>query len=614
MKSRVRRIGALIIGVLIASVLLISLHQLSGTTTAEHTGIGNTHGPSFDPESSIELSSTTPGGASCEPGCNPTHTTTFNLISPDTNFGPSGAALVTFFPGQWCFATHSNDCSTVDGSNNPTGPAVPVGAIVGDVDSDTTLALQPIPPSTSGFNTACNQTFPVEFPTFVEAVPNDGAGGGGPTEFPYDTTGTIAPGTGGDNLAVMNQDANNNGIIDGADKFPTFVSEMSDPDGDGPKRPTFPIARYVGDQIVQGTEVFLQTLIYAPGTFSDSTLGFPGAPWDSFGISDGYQVLTILQNPLEFNLSTIGHFCTTLLSKTTTLGITLVNNTSGTKCRLCTATASISVTRTLHRNGSATGGIGDSGTYIYRLTGQGGRDFEAGGGDSYETAFDTCATKNNLDGDPRTTISLGADFDSLDAACDPFPLVKNLDEDGDGVSNIQDNAPLCFNPAQLDADISPGTAVPDGGSPTDDFGDICEPDYDDDGNSPLTFNCASPGAGDDIDECGLDPTIANGGYLDALVKSFACNGAADGDGDGWCDARETFTGTLINDACSLGGDVAVPVDNNDDGAVNIQDRARVVSEILAGTNGARFDLNSDGFVNILDRAATVASNGWQCSF
>lgn len=605
MKSRVRRIGALIIGVFIASVLLFSLHQLSSTEAAP---------PTFAPVSSITLSSTTALAGGCSPACNPDHDTVFNVPLGDVNFAGSGAALVTFLPGQWCIATHLKDCSSTTMAGDPDGPPVPVGTIVGSNQSNTKLALQ-----SAGSNSECQLSTFVSFTKFMEAVPNADAG-------------TIPPGTTGNNLLPLILDgANHNGIPAGAELWPTFNSLLLDPDGDPNTSNTiFPLARYIGVTNVNTTAVFLQTLIFAP----DALRGFEGAPWDSFGLALGHPVLTILQDPTQSNNQIIADFCTNLDSLAVTKGTTLPNTTAclmtpvqivGGDCHTVGADghneASIAGGSVLHENDTAASGIGNTGTHIYRLVAQGGRDFDQ---DGFEQGLDTCATLPNLDGDPR--FNDGLDKDGLDSACDPDPSAQdnpptcdggcNRDQDGDGWFNRLDNCPLVANAASdegsvvgnFDEDVELGTAVPDGGSPNDGIGDFCEPDYN--GNSVA-----------DPEEAGLSDAVANGGYLSAVVKAFACNGASDADTDGWCKVREDGTGTsnMIDCAVTAGpnndtvSDAGVPVDFNDDRAVNILDRALVVSEILAGTDGARFDLNTDGFVNILDRAATVASNGWTCS-
>ncbi len=55
-----------------------------------------------------------------------------------------------------------------------------------------------------------------------------------------------------------------------------------------------------------------------------------------------------------------------------------------------------------------------------------------------------------------------------------------------------------------------------------------------------------------------------------------------------------------------------PPDFSDDQAVNIQDRARMVSQILSGLYDQRFDLNADGELNIGDRAIEVLYMGQEC--
>ena len=77
------------------------------------------------------------------------------------------------------------------------------------------------------------------------------------------------------------------------------------------------------------------------------------------------------------------------------------------------------------------------------------------------------------------------------------------------------------------------------------------------------------------------------------------------------DVVELFVGTdpLIPCANDTTPDNEVddkwPADFNDDQAVNIQDRALVVSQLLSGPYDVRFDLNTDSALNILDRAVEV---------
>ena len=538
--------------------LAIVLFVAAGLYGVNH--LSSTDATTFSPRTTIDLSTTTPGG-------NPDTLVQLDIDFGDSNFAGSGAGIVTFLPGAWCVATHDNDCSTVDGSNNPTGPAVPTGAIVGANAANTKLALQT---STASLNSSCNQLFPVAF-TLLEAEPDDSAG-------------TISTSGASNIFLPLTLDADADGIPNHADLWPSYLSTLLDPDGGGALPPLFPEARYSADLTVAGTEVILQFLVYAPGALQ----AFPGEPWQSFPASLGHPVLTVLQDPQQANNGSIADFCSDLDSLTTTLGVTLDNpDTAGPD-----ESGSI-----LHKNSTITSGIGGTGTHIHTAISQPGRDKDA---DGIENAMDTCPNTTNLDGDPRTNN--GADNDGLDSACDitaavcdanntTDPLPKECDADDDGWANRLDDCPQVANgAAQGIADVSPGTAVSDGGPPTDSIGLACD----------------------------AAPTVSDGHYHQVTVKDFACNGVADADDDGWCDARESFVGTGTGKACANDStpdneaDDGIPVDFDDNQSVNIVDRARIVAEIIAGTNSARFDLDSNGFVAIADRAAVVASIGYTC--
>ena len=77
------------------------------------------------------------------------------------------------------------------------------------------------------------------------------------------------------------------------------------------------------------------------------------------------------------------------------------------------------------------------------------------------------------------------------------------------------------------------------------------------------------------------------------------------------DEVELFIGTDPLDACadtSTADDEAddkSPPDLNDDQAVNVLDRARMVVQLLSLTYDQRFDLNADGALNVQDRAIEV---------
>ena len=77
------------------------------------------------------------------------------------------------------------------------------------------------------------------------------------------------------------------------------------------------------------------------------------------------------------------------------------------------------------------------------------------------------------------------------------------------------------------------------------------------------------------------------------------------------DEIELFVGTDPLEPCADDdtpdneADDKWPPDFSDDQAVNIQDRARIVSQILSGLYNQRFDLNADGVLNIGDRAIEI---------
>ena len=534
--------------IFVAAAVFYTLNQLSDSEAS-----------SFTATSGIELSDNTANTG------NPDYTTGLFVPVGDSNFAGSGAAFIQFIPVGWCVATHDNDCSSTSGTGAagdpiPSGPPVPTGARVGTNTAQTKLALQTVSES---FNETCDGSFAVIFELF-EAEPDD-------------RNGTIST-TGTSNIfAPLAADADSDGILNNADLWPTYNSTLFDPDGAGAAPTVFPRARYSGHTVVSTTDVILQFLVFDPGALT----AFPGQPWQSFTAKLGYPVVTVLQDPGTSNNGSIADFCSELDSDLTILGTTIDNPATAS-----TAEAGFE----LHLNGSATSGLGGTGTHLFTVNVQSGREDDT---DTYENALDTCPSTNNTDGDPRTNN--GLDDDGLDAACDPDSTAEtghNVDQDGDGWANRLDNCPLVANANNDDEDVAVGTAVSDGGPNNDSIGDAC------DGS----------------------PNVPNGHFHELIIKDFGCNGAADTDLDGWCDSREDAggTGSGENKACAndttpdnetLDG---IPVDFDDNRVVNIVDRARMVATILGGGDPARFDLDGNGFVNIGDRAAVVASIGFTC--
>lgn len=91
MKTPLRRAGALVTSILIASALLFALNHLSTTDTEACHGDDGHVLCTFDPTNTISLSNTAALA-------NPNNITGFGLTIGDHNFGGSGAALITFLP------------------------------------------------------------------------------------------------------------------------------------------------------------------------------------------------------------------------------------------------------------------------------------------------------------------------------------------------------------------------------------------------------------------------------------------------------------------------------------------------------------------------------------
>ena len=155
-------------------------------------------------------------------------------------------------------------------------------------------------------------------------------------------------------------------------------------------------------------------------------------------------------------------------------------------------------------------------------------------------------------------IDTDTDVDGLADAVDNCPNDSNpdqLDGDGDGPGDVCDNCPGTANATQTDTD-------------SDGLGDDCDPD-------------------DDNDSLGLGNPLWFRDEIELFVGTDPLNPCAD----------DTIADNEADDKW-------VP-DLNDDQAVNIGDRARIVFQLLSGSYDQRYDLNADGVLDILDRAIEV---------
>ncbi len=383
----------------------------------------------------------------------------FNLPKGDVQF----AGVVAYIPDSWGIAR---------------GETLPIGAVVGHLESQATLGI---------VGAACNTELPVKFdmlnasidiedtvsfddtnkddtdPTrdYAKDVHDSGTASGGSSNTLEDSDNAdegvilrewvanqwinhyvrIVRGTGSGQQATIESNTNNtltvtepwetppddtseyeifNGLYDSIDKYPDFINRVFDTDN------LQPIRRSAGIAIVAGIPVLLQFLVFEPGTHINDDLDDDAAL--------GYPSVTLLQNAGDPDAnpqpSAITDFCTPLTSNNVSFGISEDN---------------VKDTPDVDESGFPVNINPLDGVYTFTTVAAGQRDVD---GDSYENSFDTCAFDTNV-GNPRVTADGDLDQDGLDAACDPSddPATggTNSDEDGDGYSNRQDNCPLRAN-------------------------------------------------------------------------------------------------------------------------------------------------------------------------
>jgi hypothetical protein len=302
-------------------------------------------------------------------------------------------------------------------------------------------------------------------------------------------------------------------LYDGCEYYPDFLNTLF---------PTAPIYRLWGWKNVSGVLVSMNFVIFEPGT------SFPDQP--SFSAAWGYPSATVLNDPTApLAPGSISDFCSPLVSNSNTFGITKDNtdvpgDESGYEQR---------------RNPCAPG------TYTFRSWARSTPDAE---GDGFETDIDNCPWHDNIEDIRAVAPGSDPDGDGIDSACDPAPALKGWaevpaftagDVDSDGYHNRQDNCPFVPDPTNLDSDSDGIGDVCDGELPETDAAsgpnaDVCDDEYDDDGDTVVNDGCPANGAAETTcDEERLDCADANG-----APPWDACDDDAD---------------TVINDGCDAYG-------------------------------------------------------------
>ena len=460
-------------------------------------------GGTFNPSSVITLSDYN--------ACAPANVTSvFTVPAGDMNFQVN----VTFTPEEWYVASAAD---------------VPIGAIVGQLNSESTLSL---------LGTPCFQKLYPAFTMYngtVDTSDELARAAPGPPDYnqPQDSAAwDVSPA---------------NGILDGADHYPVWLKDAT------LLGSLQPIARYIGVDAVHAppNKIVLQFVVFAPGTCPPNAV-----------CPAGYPSMTVLQDPTTVAPGSIGDFCTPLKSTNVTYGLSVDNP----------ATGANEAGYVVRRNPI------EAGTHTFRTY---VRSYNNADDDPYENYLDTCPLAVNID---NPTLTNGTDGDGLDPVCDPLPDENtNLgDHDGDGYFNRQDNCPTVDNGLAEDNQADPdldmiGTAcdphpdTADGGyldtteEATVDIVEVADCDGDGMPNTyELAHTCLDPLV-DDADADADDDGASNIDEMDAETDPCVAGGGAGGTPTATASATATATvivaaeTTLAEDASA--GDTEIIVED-----------------------------------------------------
>ncbi|MGB6896549.1 MAG: thrombospondin type 3 repeat-containing protein [Dehalococcoidia bacterium] len=439
-------------------IAVFSLLALVGLALALFASSG-THAGTFKPFTNFSLTSST-GGATSDSNAS------VGIAGNDYNYEDS--SMLSFYPEDFTTAP---------------GVTIPIGAGVGVLDAIVNISVA---------GTSCNQRLtPPETSFALHNASVDIYDELSQGECTWILTTTPPP------------DVNPaNGLPDYLDRYPFFLNDMLDPDGDGPLPALQPIARYAGDSMVAGNAVIIQFLVFSPGQFTTA-----GSVYSQMGSELGIPTFIVLDNPFDEDASpgAIHDFCTPLETSIDLYGLT----TDG------LLGVGVGAGYTRGTNAPDATGVLNSGTHMYRNYSRTERDAD---GDGFENDLDPCPFTVDAGWDARLNPPQtgDADGDGLPDSCDPDDGTVNADEDYDGYSNRQDNCPLVKNGLATgqdnQADSEPVEA-PDQGPGPDAIGDAC----------------------DDSDDDGLEDFGTGGG---TTPGSGNCNDGADNDGDGKIDGND----------------------------------------------------------------------------
>ena len=304
-----------------------------------------------------------------------------------TDFPAGGSifsSILTFIPGSF----GRGECA----ANNPAGVtaacadvAVPNGAIVGEVASDTTLGLA---------NNTCTTLLHPSW-TMMDSTTDIG------TTVKFEDDPADA-----DDKGEQFEDADGNGLPDGVDLYPAYLTRLLrnhpfNPGDPGASQPLQPVQRVYGQSVVAAEDVSLQFVTFAPGTLINDFQ--PDPAW-------GLMSVLVIQNTGDpgrvLEPSTITDFCAPNHAETTLFGITRENDD----------TAAAEAGFTYITNPAA----GPTGSLVIASS-EGDTD-----ADGLEETLDTCPFEGNNDGwDPRNDTHVGDnDQDGIQTSATLHPTAQ----------------------------------------------------------------------------------------------------------------------------------------------------------------------------------------------